>query len=130
MELQKGSYLLHMEYSGAIHTQLFEGLYITIDPRYIPNSAVLDDRRISQFEDPELRKKMLKHTVLATHFEPCYARQVIPVFDEPAFKAVFQVFYIYIYIYIVESICVRCRDEGNFEHGTGIGGEHSPGDAL
>ncbi len=101
MQLQRGTYLLHLEYTGPIHTQLFEGLYITIDPRYTPGNSPLRDRYIPQFEDQALRNTLLKHAVLASHFEPCYARQVIPVFDEPAFKAVFQVpLYIYIYIYI------------------------------
>ncbi|XP_054269208.1 aminopeptidase A-like isoform X1 [Macrosteles quadrilineatus] len=67
--LQPGAYSLYMEYSGSL-TKDIVGLYMT------------------NYTDPTSGEE--RH-IATTKFEPTYARRAFPCFDEPAFKAKFNV---------------------------------------
>ncbi|XP_066509399.1 leucyl-cystinyl aminopeptidase-like [Hoplias malabaricus] len=65
-ELQKGQYVLNIEYSANLSNS-YDGFY---------NSSYIDTSGI-------------KRVLAATQFEPLAARKAFPCFDEPAFKASF-----------------------------------------
>ncbi len=62
-----GRYLLHYTYTGSLSTDML-GMYV---------STYTDDKGKGK-------------NILATQFEPYYARRFLPSFDEPSFKAVLQ----------------------------------------
>ncbi len=90
-QLPPGEYLLRMDYTGKISTATNHGLYLAYSPR-------AEKRVVHGQPDAET----VKNGQFVTHFEAAYARQVFPCFDEPCFKATFQVRLSLLYLGIVE----------------------------
>ncbi|CAG9861174.1 unnamed protein product [Phyllotreta striolata] len=64
---EKGSYTLSIQYEAAISTSILNGIY---------RSSYID-------------KENTKY-IVATQFQPTFARRAFPCFDEPEFKAIFK----------------------------------------
>ena len=74
--LPPGDYVLTIHYSGNISTNDNKGFYVAL-PMHLRTGKV--------------DAVNVKSAQLTTTFESTYARQVFPCFDEPSFKATFQV---------------------------------------
>ncbi|CDW78632.1 puromycin-sensitive aminopeptidase [Stylonychia lemnae] len=96
----RSEYFLRFQYQGKIKTHEMTGinffsLNLTIGVFMLCDPKLLDNKEKQMFDyGDELllqNNEVLEQIQICTHFEDKFARQMLPCFDEPLFKSVFNV---------------------------------------
>eukprot|EP00347_Sterkiella_histriomuscorum_P006934 403350876 len=84
-------YTLLITYIGQIKTDSHQGVFCSVDKRILEKYNLTKTSEIKEVQDQQILDDIFENMQFCTHLEDKFARKLLPCFDEPMFKAKFQV---------------------------------------